>query len=101
MQSAGNLKRKVCAPPLALHRTPLSAQYEMFLRFTWKEMRKRKVSYCLGTCSCFVVVFSVAFLMTILANVPLVFLRLAESEEGESDLVLHNGGGDARYAILF
>eukprot|EP01063_Lacrimia_lanifica_P003040 TRINITY_DN11637_c1_g1_i1.p1 TRINITY_DN11637_c1_g1~~TRINITY_DN11637_c1_g1_i1.p1 ORF type:complete len:1005 (+),score=334.65 TRINITY_DN11637_c1_g1_i1:293-3307(+) len=38
------------------------------------------------------VVFIVALLVTTLSNMPLVFLRLAEIEEGERDLVLTPGG---------
>ena len=41
-------------------------------------------------------VFSVALLLTILSNVPFVFLRLAELESGEIDLSLVPGG-EAEY----
>ncbi|KAJ9447459.1 hypothetical protein DIPPA_12994, partial [Diplonema papillatum] len=70
----------------------LKYKYGIFVDFTWREMRKRKVSYCLGTCSCFLVVFMTALLITTLANVPAVFLRLAEIEEGERDIVISAGG---------
>eukprot|EP01064_Diplonema_japonicum_P037734 TRINITY_DN893_c0_g1_i1.p1 TRINITY_DN893_c0_g1~~TRINITY_DN893_c0_g1_i1.p1 ORF type:complete len:1078 (+),score=231.55 TRINITY_DN893_c0_g1_i1:88-3321(+) len=69
----------------------LKYKYGVFVDFTWREMRKRKVSYCLGTCSCFLVVFTVALLITTLANMPIVFLRLAEVENGERDLFVTPG----------
>jgi hypothetical protein len=42
----------------------------------------------LGFCGCFLVVFVVAVMYTVLANAPLIFLRLAEINEGEMDAVV-------------
>lgn len=47
-----------------------------------------QVNYILGFCGCFLVVFVVAVMYTVLANAPLIFLRLAEINEGEMDAVI-------------
>eukprot|EP01062_Namystynia_karyoxenos_P059026 TRINITY_DN50458_c0_g1_i1.p1 TRINITY_DN50458_c0_g1~~TRINITY_DN50458_c0_g1_i1.p1 ORF type:complete len:1108 (+),score=417.64 TRINITY_DN50458_c0_g1_i1:67-3324(+) len=75
----------------------LRYKYGVYLSFTLREVRKRKVACCLGVCSCFLVVLTTALLITTLANLPMVFLRLAETENSERDLVLW-AGGDAHYA---
>ena len=58
----------------------------MYLSFTTREMKRRKLSCCLGCCSCWLVVFCMAILLSLLDNVPAIFLRLAEVEKGEIDL---------------
>eukprot|EP01065_Artemidia_motanka_P038051 TRINITY_DN4692_c0_g3_i1.p1 TRINITY_DN4692_c0_g3~~TRINITY_DN4692_c0_g3_i1.p1 ORF type:complete len:1141 (+),score=302.14 TRINITY_DN4692_c0_g3_i1:115-3423(+) len=75
----------------------LRYKYGVFLQFTFREVRKRKVACCLGVCSCFLVVLTTSLLVTTLANLPMVFLRLAETENSERDLVLQPGG-DAGFA---
>lgn len=53
-----------------------------------RRIKKAKVNYILGFCGCFLVVFVVAVMYTVLANAPLIFLRLAEINEGEMDAVI-------------
>eukprot|EP01090_Pellita_catalonica_P007847 TRINITY_DN18448_c0_g1_i1.p2 TRINITY_DN18448_c0_g1~~TRINITY_DN18448_c0_g1_i1.p2 ORF type:complete len:259 (-),score=24.17 TRINITY_DN18448_c0_g1_i1:289-1065(-) len=62
-----------------------------YLRQTVKEVRKRKINFCLGCCSCFIVVVVVAFMMSLLTNSPVVFLHLAELNAGEIDLEMIAG----------
>eukprot|EP00760_Papus_ankaliazontas_P035632 PhM_4_TR7943/c0_g1_i1/m.53665 len=62
-----------------------------YCRITTRELRKRPMSYCLGTSSCLLVVMITCVMMTVLDNVPAVFLRLAETENAERDLVLQTG----------
>ncbi|EFC43843.1 predicted protein [Naegleria gruberi] len=59
--------------------------------FTWKEVSKRKVSYLIGTASCFVVVWMIMVSVSALSQVPLVFIRLAELQVGEFDFKLKTG----------
>jgi hypothetical protein len=56
-------------------------------QFTWNEIKSRKMAYTLGVLSCFVVVFSVLITATALTQLPIIFFRLAEIEQGENDMV--------------
>eukprot|EP00756_Hemistasia_phaeocysticola_P014897 Hpha_TRINITY_DN15370_c3_g4::TRINITY_DN15370_c3_g4_i1::g.87410::m.87410 len=75
----------------------LRYKYGVYLQFTYREVKKRKVGCCLGVCSCFLVVLVTCLLVTTLSNLPMVFLRLAEVEQGERDLKLE-AGGDASFS---
>eukprot|EP01006_Ploeotia_vitrea_P062852 TRINITY_DN84526_c0_g1_i1.p1 TRINITY_DN84526_c0_g1~~TRINITY_DN84526_c0_g1_i1.p1 ORF type:complete len:1091 (+),score=42.23 TRINITY_DN84526_c0_g1_i1:9-3281(+) len=79
-------------------------RYKTYLSFTWREIRKRKCSYFLGTWSCFLVVATVALLVSTLNSVPAVFLRLAELEKSDRDLSLTPiqdiGGFTMDYALM-
>ena len=55
---------------------------------TVNDIRKNKVNYILGFFACFLVVFVVSLVVTIIGNTPVVFLRLAELEAGEMDMVV-------------
>ena len=50
-------------------------------------MKDQKVNYCLGFSACFIVVMVVSLLVTIVNNTPVVFLRLAELNQGEIDII--------------
>ena len=52
-----------------------------YLKLTLRESRRSKITYCLGCLSCFIVVFVVALMVTILSHTPVVFLRLSELQE--------------------
>lgn len=59
-----------------------------FIRTHAQRVKKSKVNYLLGFFGCFLVVFVVAVMSAILSNVPLIFLRLAELQRGETDAVI-------------
>lgn len=54
----------------------------------WREMKKRKFNYCLGCCSCFIVVAVAAVCYTLIAKAPAVFLQQGESTAGQIDMLL-------------
>eukprot|EP01130_Rhizamoeba_saxonica_P014410 TRINITY_DN6293_c0_g1_i1.p1 TRINITY_DN6293_c0_g1~~TRINITY_DN6293_c0_g1_i1.p1 ORF type:complete len:1033 (-),score=164.52 TRINITY_DN6293_c0_g1_i1:42-3140(-) len=62
-----------------------------FVKQNLSNIRKSKVNYCLGFSACFVVVFVVSLLVTILSRSPLIFLRLAELQNAEIDMMLTSG----------
>ena len=62
----------------------------LYVSETGKEIRQRKLNYCLGSCSVFIVVLVIALMLTVLANAPVLFLSLAEQQVGEMDLLLRN-----------
>ena len=62
-----------------------------------RDVKRNKLNFCLGFMACFIVVFVVGLMVSILSHTPVVFLRLAESRQGEIDLVLephHTTGFD-------
>ena len=65
--------------------------FKAYLLQTLREVQRRKVNFALGACSCFIVVLVVAFMITLLTNSPVVFLRLAELNSGEMDIVMNSG----------
>eukprot|EP00026_Physarum_polycephalum_P001697 Phypoly_transcript_01699.p1 GENE.Phypoly_transcript_01699~~Phypoly_transcript_01699.p1 ORF type:complete len:1053 (-),score=137.59 Phypoly_transcript_01699:52-3186(-) len=62
-----------------------------FLFHTLNDIRKNKVNYSLGFFACFLVVFVVSLVVTIIGNTPVVFLRLAEQQVGEQDMYVSSG----------
>lgn len=62
--------------------------YWTYLSHNFREIRKRKLAYLLGVGSCVVVVFVVCVSLTVLQQVPIIFLRLAENNKFEADMVI-------------
>lgn len=60
----------------------------LYLRETSKEIRHRKLNFCLGSCATTVVVLVLALMLTILANAPILYMALAEQNNGQVDLQL-------------
>jgi ABC-type antimicrobial peptide transport system permease subunit len=67
-------------------------QTEVYLRISVNDAGKRKGSFCLGFCSIMLVVLLCAILLSVLTHLQLVFMRLAESENGRIDLLVQPGG---------
>lgn len=59
-----------------------------FLKHTARVVISRKLSFCIGSCSAFIVVVAVALSFTVLNQMPVVFLTLAENDNGEIDMML-------------
>ena len=57
-----------------------------YLLHIFNDIKKNKVNYFLGFFACFLVVFVVSLVVTIIGNTPVVFLRLAEQQVGEQDM---------------
>ncbi|KPI90453.1 hypothetical protein ABL78_0383 [Leptomonas seymouri] len=64
----------------------------LFLRLVCTDMKKRTCSYCLGFSSVFVVVLFCVLMVSVLTNMPILFLRLSEASHGEYDLRIRAGG---------
>ncbi len=62
----------------------------LYVTETGKEIKQRKLNFCLGSCSVFIVVLVIALLLTVLANAPVLYLSLGQQERGEMDLLLVN-----------
>ena len=59
-----------------------------YIKATWNEIKKKKLNYALGCAAVFVVVTSVAVLLSVLSRSPVMMLRIAEIDRGERDLVI-------------
>ncbi|KAG5468246.1 hypothetical protein LSCM1_02224 [Leishmania martiniquensis] len=64
----------------------------LFLSLAWKDIKKSTCSYCLGFLSVLVVVLICVLMISLLAHMPILFLRLSEEVNGEFDLVIRPGG---------
>ncbi|EFC50030.1 FtsX domain-containing protein [Naegleria gruberi] len=62
--------------------------YMTYFSHNFREIRKRKLAYLLGVGSCVLVVIVVCIALSVLQQVPIIFLRLAENTQFESDIVL-------------
>lgn len=64
----------------------------LFLALAWSDVKARTCSYCLGFFSVFVVVMLCVLMISLLTNMPILFLRLSEASRGEYDLRIGPGG---------
>ena len=60
------------------------AIWAQLVRQTYRNIKRSKVNYCLGFTACFIVVLVVSLMVTVLSKSPLIFLRLAELQQGKS-----------------
>jgi len=67
-------------------------QVLVYLKLNMTDIKARKGTYCLGFVSCTIVVLITALMITVLGRLPILFLRLAEIDKGEADLILTPGG---------
>lgn len=58
----------------------------LLLRQAWLNIKKLKLQYCLGFFACFIVVFVVSIMITLILRSPIIFLRLAEVKKSEIDV---------------
>ncbi|KPA82246.1 hypothetical protein ABB37_03358 [Leptomonas pyrrhocoris] len=64
----------------------------LFLSLAWTDIKCRTCSYCLGFFSVLVVVLLCVLMISLLTNMPILFLRLSEAVRGEYDLRIRPGG---------
>jgi len=72
------------------------------LKITWRQITKNKINFGLGFCACLVVVVVICVLLTLLANTPIVFLRLSELQAGEFDYMIKvdSGAQGLNYTLI-
>ena len=78
---------------LSFHRHMHRACWQLFHAFHYamKSIQNAKLNFCVGFLACLLVVCVVAVLDTSLAMAPVVFLRIAESDQGEIDFMMSAG----------
>lgn len=58
----------------------------LLLRQAWINIKKMKLQYCLGFFACFIVVFVVSIMVTLILRSPIILLRLSEIKNSEIDI---------------
>ena len=66
----------------------LNKSFKFFLSHSWNSLKKTKLSYCLALLSCAIVVCSTAVAKTVIDRAPIIFLKKAESDVGEFDIII-------------
>lgn len=64
----------------------------LFLSLTWKDFKERPCTYVLGFTAVFVVVSVAIVMLAVLGYMPLAFLQLADTQQGQTDLIIEPGG---------
>ncbi|RNF22587.1 permease, family protein [Trypanosoma conorhini] len=72
----------------------------VFLKLSLISAKAHKVSYCISFFSVFLVVFLCIILVSVIFNLPIIFLRLGEAYNGQNDLFLLPGGELGSWASL-
>ena len=62
--------------------------FRQYCRQTMRDIWRNKITFVLGFSACFLVVLVVAMMVSVLSHTPVVFLSLAELEQGEIDVTL-------------
>ena len=60
-----------------------------FYQHSIRDLKRKKCHFCLAFCSVFIVVVFTLVVNTVVARGPVIFLKLAESTEGEIDGVIY------------
>lgn len=68
-----------------LEEDSLRATIVFFMTHSLRDIGRRKFHFTLAFCSVFIVVLATLVINTVVAKGPMVFLRLAEGQEGEID----------------
>lgn len=60
-----------------------------FLKHSYRDVGRKKFHFCLSFCSIFIVVWSSLVINTIVERGPIIFLNLAENENGAFDGIIY------------
>ena len=64
-----------------------------FMKHSFRDVQRKKFHFCLSFCSVFIVVWSALIINTIVEKGPIIFLKLAQSNEGQFDGVVSPSKG--------
>lgn len=63
----------------------MTESLKFFCKHTYRDTKRRKCHFTLALCSVFIVVLFSLVINTIVARGPIIFLKLAEANQGEID----------------
>jgi len=67
------------------HQRSCCGAFRFFLRHSFRDVKRRKCHFCFAFLSVFIVVFAILVINTVIAKGPIIFLTMAEGDEGEID----------------
>ena len=62
---------------------------KFMMKHSYRDVGRKKFHFCLSFCSVFVVVWSALVINTIVEKGPIIFLKLAEGDEGQYDGIIY------------
>ena len=62
----------------------------MFCSYSYRDIGRRKCTFCLSLSSVLFVVWSTLIINTMVEKGPVIFLKLAEAQTGEYDALIYN-----------
>ena len=65
------------------------ADNKLFAQHSYRDVSRKKFHFCLSFSSVFLVVWSALVINTIVEKGPIIFLKLAEGEEGQYDGIVY------------
>ena len=72
-----------------IHDYSLGSSMTFFAKHSYRDIGRRKCHFCLSFCSVFIVVWSALVINTLVEKGPIVFLKLAESLQGQYDGIVY------------
>jgi hypothetical protein len=60
--------------------------------YQYRDMKRHKCHFCLAFCSVFTIVLSTLIVTSIIGKGPVIFLKMAEANNGEIDAVITPAG---------
>ena len=64
--------------------------FRFFMKHSFRDVGRHKCHFCLALCSVLIVVLSTLVVNTVIAQGPVIFLKLGEQENGEIDATYVN-----------
>ena len=62
---------------------------KFFCKHSYRDVRRRKCHFCLSFCSVLIVVWSALVINTLVEKGPVIFLKIAEGDEGQYDGLIY------------
>jgi len=72
-----------------VHDYSIGSSLSFFIKHSYRDIGRRKCHFCLSFCSVFIVVWSALVINTLVERGPIVFLKLAESLQGQYDGIVY------------
>lgn len=66
-----------------------SSSFKFFCKHSYRDVGRRRCHFCLSFCSVLIVVWSALVINTLVEKGPVIFLKLAEGDEGQYDGLIY------------
>ena len=65
------------------------SSFKFFLKHSYRDIKRRRCHFCLSFCSVLIVVWSALVINTLVEKGPVIFLKIAEGDEGQYDGLIY------------